>query len=86
MIDFPIFGLIATLATVISWSIERSDQRIKFIGILNNSNNSRNSNNNNREIIIISNNNNRRMNRINNSPQRQAQSVLDTKHLGYLAT
>lgn len=33
MIDFPIFGLIATLATVISWSIERSDQRIKFIGI-----------------------------------------------------
>ena len=33
MIDFPIFGLIATLATVISWSIERTDQTIKYIGI-----------------------------------------------------
>ena len=33
MIDFPVFGLIATLATLISWSIERADQTIKFIGI-----------------------------------------------------
>lgn len=33
MISIPIFGLIATLATVISWSIERVDQRIRFIGI-----------------------------------------------------
>jgi hypothetical protein len=33
MINFPIFGMIATIATVISWSIERADQRIRFIGI-----------------------------------------------------
>ena len=33
MIDFPIFGLIATLATVIAWSIERADQTSRFIGI-----------------------------------------------------
>ena len=33
MINFPIYGIIATMATVISWSIERADQRIRFIGI-----------------------------------------------------